>query len=84
VLVGEVLDVPLEAALRPSTLIVAAGRLLGPICDRLQPAVPERQYTALLAADDRDEGAVPASEQRHKGCEQEVVRHACRVGHGSR
>ena len=84
VLVREVLDVPLEPGLRPAALVVPARRVLRPVGDRLQAAVPERQHASLLAADDGDERAVSAPEQRHERRQQEVVGDARRVGHRRR
>ena len=84
VLLGQVLDMALKPALRPPALIVPAGRLLGPVRNRLQPAPPERQHAALLAADDGDERTVAAAEQRHERREQEVVGDARRVRHRRR
>ena len=76
----EIADVPLVAGLRPAALVVPALRLLGPVGDLLEAPAAEREHAALLAADDGDDRSVPASDQRHERAEQEVVRHAGRVG----
>ena len=73
VLEVEVLDVALVAGLRPAALVMPPLRLLGTVGDLLEPAAAQREHAALLAADDGDDRAVPAADQRHERAEQEVV-----------
>ena len=66
VLLGEVLDVALEARLRPAPLVVPAGRLLGAVGELLQAPAPQRETLALLAADDGHERSLAAADERHE------------------
>ena len=75
VLVGDVLDMALEAGLRPAPLVVAARRILRPVGDLGHlAAVSQGEHAPLLPVDDGHERTVAAPEERHERCEQEVVR----------
>ena len=63
-LLDEVLDVPLEAPLRPAALVALAGLLLVVVGNVLEPASAQPVETALLAADHRDERALAAAHER--------------------
>src|SRR5215831_481096 len=62
----ELLDVPLVARLRPATLVVAAGRLVELVRKLLEPPAAKPVEIAALAADERDEHAVAAPDQRNE------------------
>ena len=79
VLEVQVLDVALVARLRPAALVMLARRLLGAVRDLRELAAPQREHASLLAADDGDDCAVAAADQRHERAEQEVIRDSSRV-----
>src|SRR3954471_11339149 len=62
----DVLDVTLEARLRPPALVVLSGRLLGVVGDLDEAAAAQPVEIAALAPDDRDEGALAAADERHE------------------
>src|SRR5581483_3596030 len=81
VLLSEGVHVPLVVRLRPPTLIVPTGLLLGAVGDRLQASVSQLVQLAALASDGRDEDAVGAPDERDERSEEELVVHLHRVGH---
>ena len=74
VLGHELLDVPLEACLRPAALVVPARGLLGLVGDLHELRVLQPEQLPTLATDDRDDRPVSAPEQRHQGSEIELAR----------
>ena len=81
VIAGELVDVPLEARLRPATLVVTSGLLLGQIRERLEPSVHEPEEQTALAVDDGDDRSLAAAEQRNERPEVEVGADAHAVRH---
>ena len=73
VLVDELLDVPLVAALRPAALVVLPGRLVVVLGDLLEPAGAEAVQLSLFAPDDRDDRPVPAAHERDERRKVEVT-----------
>src|SRR5205085_578920 len=66
VLEDEVLDVPPVARLRPAALVVPARLLLGPVNDLPETTRAQPEELAALAADDRDDRAVAAADERRE------------------
>ena len=81
VIAGELVDVSLEACLRPATLVVTSGLLLGQIRERLEPSVHELEEQTALAVDDGDDRSLAAAEQRNERPEVEVGADAHAVRH---
>ena len=72
VLVDELLDVALVARLRPAALVVPAGLLVVVLGDLLEPPAAQPVELAALAADDGDERALAAADERHERREVEA------------
>src|SRR4051812_8027487 len=73
VLLHELLDVPLIAALRPPALVVATGGLLRVVADLLEASRAQPKELALFAADDGDDRSVCACDDRHERRQVELV-----------
>src|SRR4051794_2807118 len=88
VLRDELLDMALEARLRPPALVVPAGHLVAPVDDLVEASGPEPEELAPLAADDCDERPIAAPDQRHERRKMELpadpdaVRHRLDQGAG--
>ena len=67
VLGRELVDVPLEARLRPAALVVAAGLLLGEVGDGRKLPVREAKEAPAFAAGDDDERPVATPDERASG-----------------
>src|SRR5881392_736283 len=78
----ELVYVPLEARLRPASLVVPAGLLLGQVGERLQTAVRQPEQETPFAVDQRDDRPVAAPQQRDERLEEKVGADADAVGHG--
>ncbi len=83
-LLGELIDVPLEACLRQTALVVAPRLLLRVVGEILEPAAVKAVEAPLLAAHDEDERALPPADERHERREVEAVAHADLVRHDLR
>jgi thioredoxin reductase (NADPH) len=82
VLPDERLDVTLVTGLRPASLVVLAGLLLGVVGELLQSSAAEPIELPAFAADDEDKGALPAPNERNERREVERAAHLHLVGHG--
>jgi hypothetical protein len=65
--VDELVDVPLEARLRPPALVVAPGRLVRLLDELLEAPRAEPVDVAALAPDEDDERALAAARGRGSG-----------------
>src|SRR2546421_1807885 len=77
----ELLDVPLVARLRPAALVVAAGRVVVLLDDLFEPPGAEPVEVASFAADEGDEHAVVAADERHERREVELEVDQGKIGH---
>ena len=72
-LVDELVGVALQARLRPAALVVAPRLLLEVVGQVLEAAGAEPVEAPLLAADDEDERALAAADERHERREVEEL-----------
>ena len=82
VLGDELFDVPLEPRLRPASLIVAAGHLLGAVGDLVETPRVQPEEVAALTADEGDERPVAPTHERHERREVELASDVDAVRHG--
>ena len=82
VLPDELLDVPLEPGLRPASLVMAAGHLLGAVGDLVEPPRVEPEEVSALTADDSDERTVAAAHERHERRKVELASDVDAIRHG--
>ena len=68
----ELLDVPLEAGLRPAALVVPARHVVRTVDDLVQPPGAEPEQVAALAADDGDDRSLAAADERNERREVEL------------
>ncbi len=77
----ELVDVALEARLRPAALVVSARLLLAQVPGLLEPSGPEPVEASPLAVHDRHERAVAAADERRQRREVELALELDPVGH---
>src|SRR5919197_90438 len=66
VVLDQLLDVPLVARLRPAPLVVAAWLLVEAFLELLEPAVREPIEVTAFTADEGDQDAFPAADERNE------------------
>ena len=69
----ELLDVALEASLRPAALVVPAGNLVAAVDDLVEPARAQPEELAALAPDEGDDRALAAADERHERRDVELL-----------
>src|SRR5262245_45798371 len=82
VLGDELLDVPLEAGLRPAALVVTARHIVGAVDELVEPPRAETEQLTALAADERDDRALAAPDERDERGEMKLTADPHAVRHG--